>query len=73
VISSDVNVINAIDSSVPVVCLEQQRIKKAGATALWMLVRLRGLPSSLATWEAYETLKMVHSLTSTWQSRVPEV
>jgi hypothetical protein len=64
VISSDINVINAIDSSVPVACLEQQLIKKAGATALRMLARWRGLPSSLVIWEAYETLKMAHPSTS---------
>jgi hypothetical protein len=64
VISSDINVINAIDSSVPVACLVQQLIKKARATALRMLVRWRGLPSSLATWEEYETLKMAHPSTS---------
>jgi hypothetical protein len=66
-VSPDIAVIQPNTVLIPAGCLHHhQLIRRGDTTSRRVLVRWKGLPASLATWELYEEMRRIHSSTTAW-------
>jgi hypothetical protein len=65
-VSSDISVIHPDNDLIPAGWPRHRLIRKGGTTSQRVLVRWKGLPPSLATWESYDELRRLHPSTTAW-------